>query len=170
MHNNYLPFFHSSQWNQRWIHGSRGEISLGKSIKRDRCGFIYNSVLCFKYSITPQHIQVNFGTVASIKGSRVYYDSKTNLIGWNLQPTFLNGASNIASTSKSSAMMILQQQVDNYFHGNKKTTNKAARTCCCCAKRATDTNDLTKLLIFTPQKPFNLLIAVTVVKSNFKTT
>lgn len=64
MHNNYLPFFHSSQWNQRWIHGSRGEISLGKSIKRDRCGFIYKSELRFKYSSTPQIIQENFVTVA----------------------------------------------------------------------------------------------------------
>lgn len=85
MHNNYLPFFHSSQWNQRWIHGSRGEISLGKSIKRDRCGFIYNSVLRFKYSITPQNIQVNFVTVANIKDSRVNQNSKTGLIAviWN---------------------------------------------------------------------------------------
>lgn len=62
MHNNYLPFFHSSQWNQRWIHGSRGEISLGKSIKRDRCGFIYK--LTAFYLNTPHNIHVNFVIVA----------------------------------------------------------------------------------------------------------
>lgn len=43
LRNYYLTFFHSSHWNQRCIQGSRGEISLGKSIKRDRWAFICNS-------------------------------------------------------------------------------------------------------------------------------
>lgn len=40
---NYYLMIDSSHWNQRWIHGSRGEISLGKSTKRDRWAFIHHA-------------------------------------------------------------------------------------------------------------------------------
>lgn len=48
---NYYLMIDSSHWNQRWIHGSRGEISLGKSTKRDRWAFIHHAEVKLLHNI-----------------------------------------------------------------------------------------------------------------------
>lgn len=117
-------FFHTSHWNQRCIQGSRDEISLGKSIKRDRRAFICNSDHLLKHHTIHHSLyhwdrlvrQINSKTccLRCFIAKATKASAKETILGKRnrlvLSPTFLKGASSIASISKSSAMVDLLNQ------------------------------------------------------------